>query len=347
MDTTLIVENNNRKHKPMTFKAWFQSREEKWQRLDTLSRRPVSGDELREMSLLYLETINDLARAQSQPEARHLEPYLNSLVQRCHHLMHERPPTRFSDIRRFFTTDFPQCFRRNWLYIALAFAMFLLGTVLALLTIHFHPEAESYFMPPAVIDALDQGKLWTDAQKANPSQSSLLMTNNIRVAINAFALGVFFGIGTLVLMLYNGLFAFGGPLAVCMAHGMGKRLLTFVAAHGVIELTTIFIAGGAGMMIGFALLFPGMVPRWQAMKDRGREALILITGCIPLLVIAGLIEGLVSLNARVGMQPRLLVAAASAIGLFIYLGFFGRKQSQEDFLLQQHHLNIRSRSDKG
>lgn len=317
----------------MTSKRWLREQEPKWQRLEALSHQAqhtkalLSAEEMREMTLLYLSTVNDLSRTQSHAEYRHLEPYLNSLVQRCHNQVYERPPTRSADVWQFFVADFPQCFRKNALFIGLAFLMFILGTTLALLTLHFHPETESYFLPPATIQDLDQGRLWTDHIQANPSQSSFLMTNNIRVAIHAFALGTLFGIGTLLLTFHNGLFAFGGPLAVAMHHGMGFRLLAFVSAHGVIELSTIFIAGGAGMLIGFAMLFPGPMSRWQAMKSRGHEALILIMGCVPLLVIAGIIEGMVSLNQHVSVSTRLGVAGASAIALIAYLGFVGRKKA--------------------
>jgi len=165
--------------------------------------------------------------------------------------------------------------------------------------------------------------------QAAPSESSFLMTNNIRVAINAFAFGALFGVGTLLLLFHNGLFAFGGPLQVCIRHGMGFRLINFMIAHGVIELTTIFIAGGAGMLIGFAILFPGDLPRWQAVREKSKEALVLIMGCFPLLVIAGLIEGLISLNRHVETPIRITVAVLSAICLIVHLGFSGRASSVE------------------
>jgi uncharacterized membrane protein SpoIIM required for sporulation len=194
-------------------------------------------------------------------------------------------------------------------------------------TVHSNPETETYFLPQTIIQQLDRGTLWTDNMKANPSESSFLMTNNIRVAFNAFAFGILFGVGSLLLLFHNGLFAFGGPLQVCIQHGMGNRLVNFMIAHGVIELTTIFIAGGAGMLIGFALLFPGDLPRWQAVRVKSKEATILIAGCVPLLVIAGMIEGMVSLNRHVDTPTRIAVAASSALFLIAYLGFSGRKET--------------------
>lgn len=316
-------------------KRWFMEQEPQWERLEALltksrhSMSSLSSGEIREMALLYRGAVNDLARAQSNPEFQHLEPYLNNLVQRGHGRVYERPPTRLHDVVKYFMVDFPRCFRKNAALIALAAFMFFLGSVIAMITVHLNPETEQYFLPPPVIAQLDQGVLWTDRSQANPSESSFLMTNNIRVAINAFAFGTLFGVGTLLLLLHNGLFAFGGPLQVTMQHGMGHRLLTFICAHGVIELTTIFIAGGAGMLIGFTLLFPGYLPRWQAVRIKAGEALVLILGCVPLLVIAGLIEGLISLNRDIGVTQRILVALASAIFLILYLGFSGRESKQD------------------
>jgi uncharacterized membrane protein SpoIIM required for sporulation len=208
--------------------------------------------------------------------------------------------------------------------IILATFMFLLGSAIAMIIVRTNPETETFFLPPPVIAQLDQGVLWTDRTQANPSESSFLMTNNIRVAFNAFAFGIVFGVGSLLLLLHNGLFAFGGPLQVCIQHGMGGRLLNFITAHGVIELSTIFIAGAAGMLIGFTLLFPGDLPRWQAVRLKAKESLVLILGCVPLLVIAGLIEGMISLNRNVGSTERTAVAVASAVFLVVYLGFSGR-----------------------
>jgi uncharacterized membrane protein SpoIIM required for sporulation len=315
----------------MSATRWLQEQEPQWQRLESLLSRSQTAttalppQEIRELGLLYRSLINDLSRAQSQPESQHLEPYLNNLAQRCHSRVYERPPTSWRNVRDFFLVDFPRCFRKNVVLIALAFLMFVLGSALAMATVHQHPETERYFLPPAQIEQLDKGILWTDQTQANPSQSSFLMTNNIRVAVNAFAMGIMLGVGTLVLLFHNGLFAFGGPLQVCMEHGMGQRLINFMIAHGVIELTTIFIAGGAGMLIGFAILFPGDLPRWRAVRAKSKEALVLIMGCFPLLVLAGLIEGMVSLNQHVGTTTRIVVSMVSAVILVGYLGFSGRK----------------------
>jgi uncharacterized membrane protein SpoIIM required for sporulation len=314
----------------------FRGPEADRQRLEALLARSGNGPgglspaEIREMALLYRSLVHDLSRLRGRPEAQPLEPYLNNLAQRGHGRIHAAPPTSWRNVARFFTERFPQCFRRNARWIGLAALLFALGSVAAMLTIQLDPATEPYFLPPGTIENLDRGVLWTDSTGPRPSESSFLMTNNIRVAVNAFALGVFFGAGTLTLLFHNGLFAFGGPLQVCFRHGMGGRLLAFIAPHGVIELTTIFIAGGAGMLIGFTALFPGRRSRREAVREKASEALVLMMGCLPLLVVAGLIEGMISLNREIGPAARFGISALSALGLGAYLGFCGRGSSFED-----------------
>ena len=312
-------------------RQWISEQEPRWRRLEALLAASTHADatSLRETTTLYREVVNDLSRAQSQPELQHLEPYLSALAQRGHNRLYEHPAATWQDIVRFFTHGFPQCFRRNFRFILLAFGTFMLGTVLAMLTLRLDPQTDSYFLPPSVIADLKQGVLWMDHTVAHPAESSFLMTNNIRVAINAYATGVLFGVGTLAILFHNGMFAFGGPLGLSMRYGLGGKLLNFILPHGVIELSTIFIAGGAGMMIGFALLFPGERARWDAVRHKGQESLVLIMGCIPLLVIAGLIEGMISLNQAVGTPLRMGVAAMSAVFLGLYLGFSGRPKPPE------------------
>lgn len=314
----------------MSYQRWFLEQEARWARLEELLKKGnastalLSPDELREMALLYREVIQDLSRTQSLPGFKHLEPYLNSLSQRVQSLVNIKPKTRAQDALDFFLIRFPQSFRRHSPFILASAFMFVLGMTIAMLTVHLAPETQEYFLGKPVIDALKQGVLWTDAQDAQLSQSAFLMTNNIRVAINAYVFGILFGVGTLLLMLHNGMFALGGPLQVCALYGMEGKLLNFVIAHGPLELTTIFIAGGAGMLIGFSLLFPGDRPRWHAVRESAEESLVLILGCFPLLVIAGLIEGLVSLNADVGFGTRLMVALMTVVLLTAYLGLAGR-----------------------
>src|SRR5690606_12630951 len=108
------------------------------------------------------------------------------------------------------------------------------------------------------------------------------------------------------------------------AHGLSLYLWTFVLPHGVIELTAITIAGGAGLWLGSALLLPGRLTRREALERRGREAVSLIGGTTLLLLAAGIIEGFIS-PSPLPREVKLALAGLFAIALAVYLLAAGRR----------------------
>lgn len=303
-----------------------------WQRLEDLlalldhsSLRRLHREEVRELGRIYRRTASDLAIARAESRDPRLINYLNSLVIRAHGRIYRADAQGGQLVRKFFMQDFPRTFRRTWRYTALAFAAFwifmLIGFAGTWGDLEFSEFAGVSPMHREYILRV-RPHWWENLNEANQIGSSGIMTNNIQVTFNAFALGAMFGIGTLYLMAFNGL-NFGTIFALVYRAGYGNDLLSFVVGHGVIELSCIFIAGGAGMMIGYALLVPGDMTRADALKTRGMEAVILIAGCVPLLVIAGLIEGFIS-PAPIDPIFKFSIAIITGIALYSYLLLAGR-----------------------
>ncbi|MBY0405309.1 MAG: stage II sporulation protein M, partial [Cyanobacteria bacterium] len=205
----------------MRLNQWLLQKESEWGRLASLLEKSrgsiyrLSSEEIRTITILYRSLLNDLTRVKSTTEHQGLIPYLNQLACQTQAILSENKPQQFKDIIVYFMITFPQCFRRNWKFMAAATSTFLIGTALAMLTVYYDPSTEGYFLPPFLIESLSSGKLWTEAIQAAPSESTFLMANNIRVAIMAFTYGLFFGIGSLFVLFQNGMTAFGGPLQVC------------------------------------------------------------------------------------------------------------------------------------
>ena len=144
------------------------------------------------------------------------------------------------------------------------------------------------------------------------------MTNNIQVAFFAFASGVTAGLLTFWILLSNGV-SIGSVFGLYMSKGIGNLLLAFVAPHGVLELSAIAIAGGAGLLLAAGLLLPGERTRRVAIVENGRRAINLVAAAALLLVVAGVLEGFVSPNYRIPLNSKLLISAVTAVLLGAYL----------------------------
>jgi len=316
----------------MPLDRFINERKSAWQRLevllhllDRMTLRRLHREEVRELGRIYRRTASDLAIARAESRDPRLVNYLNSLVIRAHGRIYRADAQGRQRVRDFFGRDFPVAFRRTWRYTATAFGVFLLFSVIFFFGTRLDPEFSEFagispFFRELVIN--NRTHWWEDLNKANQIGSSQIFTNNIRVTFYAFALGAMFGLGTLYVLAFNGAM-FGAIFALTYRAGFGNDLLAFVAGHGVIELSCIFIAGGAGLLIGTALLMPGNLTRADALKSRGLDAVRLIVGCIPLLVIAGIIEGFIS-PAPISPVIKFTVAGVTGVALYLYLLLAGR-----------------------
>jgi uncharacterized membrane protein SpoIIM required for sporulation len=314
---------------------FIDERKDNWQRLEDLlgllqgtSLRGLSKLEVREFGELYRRAATDLAIARAETRDPKLINYLNSLVIRAHGKIYRAEGEGKNIVKKFFLRDLPQAFRNSLTYTLLSFGTFTLFAVLSFLLCFYDSEFGLILgLDQVRVDAETNRQWWLSINEANQIASSQILTNNIRVALYAFAFGALLGIGAFYILMLNGL-QIGGALGVCFRTNpaFGNELVTFMVGHGVIELTCIFIAGGAGMMIGYAIINPGDLTRSQALKKAGMEAAKLVIGCAVFLVIAGLIEGFVSPS---GLPPAVKVATGivTGIAMFSYLFLVGRRSS--------------------
>jgi uncharacterized membrane protein SpoIIM required for sporulation len=169
-----------------------------------------------------------------------------------------------------------------------------------------------------MVETIEHHQMWTHSIVAiKPLASSSIMTNNISVGFTTFALGITGGIGTIYMMLFNGLLM-GVVGMACRAAGMSQQLWSFVAPHGVLEIPAIFIAGGAGLRVAQGLLFPGVLPRRESLARAGTEAVRLLLGTVPILVVAGVIEAFVS-PTNLAVSLKFSMAAPLFMLLLFYL----------------------------
>ncbi|MBK7860600.1 MAG: stage II sporulation protein M [Archangiaceae bacterium] len=313
--------------------AFVARRRPDWERLtallDGLDARRLRAAELTELDRCYRRAAADLARLQSFYAGTDAHRFLNQLCGRAYGRIYARPPDRLAALRRFFARDFPQTLRDELAFVGAAAGLVALGVAVGFSTLWVQPHLAGLFVPDAIQRYVAEHRLWTDSLELPPSQiATQILTNNLQVAVAAFALGLTFGLGTVIVLLNNGVFL-GATLAHCFNGGVGKGLLIFMSAHGVVELSVIFICGGAGLMLGQALVVARERPRSEVLRERAGRAVRLVLGCAPFLAAIGVVEGFVSPGHRVPALLKVLLGACLGAGFWLYLLRAGRGQPGE------------------
>jgi uncharacterized membrane protein SpoIIM required for sporulation len=281
--------------------SWLQKRRPYWARLDELLARSgragvrnLTHFELQELALLYRQTASDLATIREDASSGSLAYYLNQLLGRAHNLIYMGRRSRPGGIITFYRDTFPEIFSDTLAYTMAACAIFWVLAAVGMMLAIVNPGFQAYLLGPHMMETIEKRQMWTHSiVTIKPIASSAIMTNNLSVSFTTFALGITGGLGTIWMLALNGLL-FGVVNAACWQAGMSGQLLSFVAPHGVLELPAIFIAGGGGLLLAKGLLFPGTLPRRASLVREAGRAVRLVLGIIPLLIVAGTIEGFIS-----------------------------------------------------
>jgi uncharacterized membrane protein SpoIIM required for sporulation len=311
---------------------WLEKRKTYWARLEQLVDRSNKGGisaldhrELQELGLLYRQTASDLATVREDVTSNQLSFYLNQLLGRAHNLIYMGHKQKISGLVRFYTETFPQVFRETLWQTFLAFLIFTVtGVATWAVTIH-DPAFAHRMLGPEMMATIEKHEMWTKSiVTIKPLAASGIMTNNLAVCFTTFAMGITAGIGTIYMMFTNGLLI-GVIGAATWQAGMALQLWSFVAGHGALELPAIFISGGAGLEIARGMLFPGLLPRRESLALAGGRAARLMIGIIPMLVVAGVIEGFVS-PSGLATPLKFLLSAVLFTALTTYLARVGRSE---------------------
>jgi uncharacterized membrane protein SpoIIM required for sporulation len=317
----------------MRERTFVARRQAGWERLEALLDRASRGGlpaldpaQLQDLAFLYRATTSDLAAAQTRAYSSDLRAYLNRLTARAYVFVHAGTASAgWSYVAAFFTTDFPREVRASGRIILATTALFAVAWIVAYWQVSANPANAYAFMPggdvPPITQRLHDSNFGFDRSTA-PAVSSQIITNNIKVAMLAFAGGMTLGVLTLWAILNNGLMV--GTLGALFAQkGFGSDFYATIAPHGVIELTSIQIAGAAGLLLAQAIVMPGRLRRIDALKANARRAGTLMIGVAGLLCIAGTIEGFVT-PQRTTEIFRFGFGAVTAVALIAYFGLCGR-----------------------
>jgi len=302
----------------------FQNRNiEKWELFDKKLNddQTLSYDEVSE---LYTELNDDLAYAQTYFPNSETAQYLNSLLLKIHYIVHKKKENNKKSLLNFWAIELPLSISINLKPIGAAAAVFIVGIIIGVISTLNDAEFARLFLGDAYMDmTIDNIKNGTPfdiyAQEGEFPMFFQIMWNNIKVAITVFAAGVLLNALTGYLLLRNGVMV-GVFHALLYQYGLLKETFLAVWLHGTIELSVIVFAGGAGFILGNALLNPGTYTRVQALANAALSGGKIILGLIPFFVVAAFIEGYLTRHyLTMSISVKLIIIGLSAFLIIGYL----------------------------
>ena len=304
-----------------------------WDELESLirsyrtSRRRMSPEDLKRIDVLYRQTTIHLSQVSTRSTDTRLEDYLNSLVSSAHGLIY-LPPRRsvWQGVASFLQVGFPKLIARNWKYHLLSGALLTLGALVAYFAAIHDPEAAYALLPVGdvrqpgasreqLLEVLRSGRDQGEGQKF--FFASFLFSHNLKVGILALGMGVLAAIPTVLLMILNGMLL-GAFAAIHHQVGITTEFWAWILPHGVTEIGAIILCGGCGLMLGKAVVSPGIVSRGESLRQVGIEAGATCLGVALMLVAAAIIESYLR-QSHLSSFARLAFAGGSAIFWIAYL----------------------------
>lgn len=311
-------------------------RQADWGRLEVLVSRGgvragrLDPTELVELSNLYRAAAADAARVRGAGADDGTVAYLDGLLARAHNELYRAPPPRRAALALFVSKGFPQAVRRNaWfvLWASLAFyGPFLFGLVAAVVVPPFAPavmgEQQMDSFRHMYDEVIEKGR--------SVGEGSLMVgfyvQHNTSIAFQVFANGVFFGLGSVFMLVYQGL-AIGTVFGFLIGDDKGRQILTFTCGHSAWELTAIVLSGSAGLRMGWALVVTEGRTRTASLRAAGPEVARLVGGAAMMLSVAAFIEGLWS-PSSVPAEGKVAFALLQILFVANYLSMIGRDATE-------------------
>ncbi len=314
---------------------FYKSRKADWEQLNQVliaSEKNIKGlspQQVETLGRLYRAATSDLALAQRDFPRHQITQYLNRIVGRAHAVVYQGEALAFNRLLDFVLRGFPRLFRETMVFTVLAALFLFVPAFVAGFSIAANPQNATWLLSESaqqLIPTVQNKELWINMPvNERPYISSFIMTHNIQVSFLAFGSGVSGGLLTVWILVSNGL-DLGGLLGLTSHYGIGSDLANFVIGHGVIELSVICMAGGSGLMLGWAMIHPGLQRRRDALTLAATKAVRLLLGAVPMLVIAGTIEGLISPSETIPWQVKWTIGITSGILLYSYLLLAGHEK---------------------
>jgi uncharacterized membrane protein SpoIIM required for sporulation len=290
---------------------------------------PVRGERV---AALYRRACEHLALARARNYPRYLLDRLDRLTSDAHQVIYQRREFGWSRVRNMFARDFPRAVRAHATFVWMSAGLLFLPMLVFGWMVYERPD-----LILAVADAATAAEyeaMYSDSAEsigrtrdANTDWAmfGFYIQHNISIAFQCFAAGIFYCVGSIFFLVFNGV-AIGGVAGYLTERGYAETFYSFVVTHGSFELTAIVLAGAAGLRLGYALLAPGRQTRLQSLTQAARESMVIVYGVIVMLLIAAAIEAFWSSARWLPLPLKYSVAALCWAVVLGYLAFQGRRE---------------------
>ena len=315
----------------MTADELIALRRADWTRLEQLlAKSAANGADLVELATLYRSASADTARARAAGSDAGTLAFLDGLLGRAHNLLYRSPPSKAHAVRNFLVEAFPRTLRRHRRAFVTASAAFYLPFFFGLFAAWLLPGYGAAVMGHDQLESFremyrrapDDGRSLGEGTQA----VAYYIQHNTSIAFSVFASGIFAGLGSAFMSVYQGL-VIGAVFGFLIGDAKGRNILTFTCGHSAWELTAICIAATAGIIMGFAIVDTRGRTRMASLRAARGDVVTLILGAACMLAVAAGIEGLWSPSAL--PAPVKWAFAVVQFGIVgSYLGLAGREVRQ-------------------
>ena len=293
---------------------------EKWEGYEEgLNSRKISAEEL---SKMYVHLTEDLAFARAKYPKADLTTFLNNLSLKAHNLIYKNKPEEKNRILKFYKEEVPLIMATSGKPVLYAFLIMMAGVIIGVLSAANDETFMRLILSDRYVDMtirnIEEGNPTGVYASMNPASMFFYITvNNIRVSFIAFIFGTLSSFAVGFVLIRNGIML-GAFHYLFYQHGLFDSTILTIWLHGVIEITSIVIAGGAGIILGNGLLYPGTYPRLISFQRAARKGLKIVLGLVPFFIVAGFIESFVTRYGDMAVFLKLLVIFGSSILLLYY-----------------------------
>jgi uncharacterized membrane protein SpoIIM required for sporulation len=300
---------------------FIEQNKEKWADFEEMLRDERHDPD--KLNNLFIQITDDLSYARTFYPNRSVRMYLNTLAQRIFHNVYRGKRLPVERLRRFWTDELPQLFWLERRALLLAFGIFLLAFSIGVVSSIINPDfarvilGDDYVeMTVRNIENGDPMAVYKDARASG--MTSRIAVNNLMVALQTAIMGVLASIGTVFILLYNGIMV-GAFQYFFVEKGVFWESFLTIWIHGTLEISAIIIAGAAGLVAGAGLLFPGTYTRGQAFQISVRRGMKMFFGIAPIILLAAFFEGFFT---RYTETPDFIRAAFILTSLGFVLWYF-------------------------